>query len=782
MDNRSRHSIYVLPPLRSPRRRDLRILVLADGNQRAEASGSGYGRGAGNVVGIAEHLAARTDVAVLIACILSPDNVRKRGPAFFAKVHAEFVRLRRAIETGSVLVSAGVRLGIAGDLRALAARGGNAALLAEAIEAAVRATSSIAAPKLELLFGVSYSPDVAVDLDVDVILRTGMEEERALRLSGLSSHPGILNVATTKLWPEVTEGDMDLVIERAKARTDPVLAAGHPRGLVTDLFVELSRRELCAAVSVTIPTAAPQSILEAIEGARGGAPRDVDEPGRRFMSMIAPGQATTGLIVPVSPPLGQANVFASGTSAAEIVDGIERALRFAVAHPPLLGADREAGQGAITPAMNDAWSGDIIGFIGLVEQRPGRSVAELIEAVRHPGYFVFDDPRVIADVFSAKLLCWARSQGLLLAGEGALRAALNYVLTAFFIHYDGPRARGAVEADWEKGAALAARAMLAIAAGDDGIFDGRFEGDASKAVWSHRLAASARFLQDMMSDELVDPPAVNGSPLLSAIAKEWRTILAEHRGLSHPEVLEGWRMAVLGLYRASLDEYDDALVDNALVDGLDAAEAEDAAAEIEDRYAAVAPKVIGDRIRELAGGPGDEARSELRLLLYLHDTATSIAAGLLFRTVALRVPADEVTTAMARALDATATLVDWAFRLDNDISSSVGWSDGERDAKRGACAVLVPRGLTGAEKDAAVERSLALCRAVSAWIRDALSTSLAELHRLWPAMAIAVRRGVFVGRRVYQVGHYERLNRQQMTQIVEELDAREARPLVAQAG
>src|SRR4051794_16190075 len=99
------HPLFILPPFTLPRRSGLTLLVLADGNRRS-SPGGGYAGGACRVVSIAEHLAGRPDVAVMVACILSPDNVVKRGDGCFFELYKAFFELGVAIETRGALVGA----------------------------------------------------------------------------------------------------------------------------------------------------------------------------------------------------------------------------------------------------------------------------------------------------------------------------------------------------------------------------------------------------------------------------------------------------------------------------------------------------------------------------------------------------------------------------------------------------------------------------------------------------------------------------------------------------
>src|SRR5215470_10352627 len=106
MCNPKHLTIFVLPELRRVERSPLTLLVLPDGNMRAQTTSDGYRAGASKVIAIAEHLALRTNVAAMVACVLSRDNVAKRSEGFFSLLCDEFVRLAAAIEARRTMVDA----------------------------------------------------------------------------------------------------------------------------------------------------------------------------------------------------------------------------------------------------------------------------------------------------------------------------------------------------------------------------------------------------------------------------------------------------------------------------------------------------------------------------------------------------------------------------------------------------------------------------------------------------------------------------------------------------
>jgi hypothetical protein len=765
------HTLFILPELEPGRPRDLTILILADGNSRSSSSG-GYAGGARRVVSIAEHLARRRDVATMVACILSPDNIAKRGDGFFFELYKEFIHLGVAIATQGALVASGIRMEIWGDLDSLRERGGYAVLLADAIEAAAEMTTSVVSPELRLVLGVGYGRDTARELDVDIILRTGMEEPGVLRLSGLRTGARIANCATATLWPDVEPREVDEVIDLCARRAAPRFAGGHGVAAIVDLIDALSKADIGPPVRVTITTSAPppavaaalerlyagplrgcatiavehawdaasaperygswkgaQHALRIVGGSPKGGPLRVDD----LLSVLAPGQQPRAFTLPDWLPLGHANVHACETTAQAMVEGIRAAQRFSADHPPLFGRDRAVARAAAPRALEAA------------HPRTGAS-----------------DRDEIADRFAAKTLDWAASAGILLPGAAWRRAALNYALTAFFIHFRIPTEWDEAGDLWEERADLAAKYMLLVAAGDEGIFDQVLSGETPEQRWA-RLEVSSRFLQDALRSEgsRASLPRIHGTSLLAAIADQWQKLFEHHRGSCLPAAAASFRAGLESLYAGSLAEHRPGIGSSRLT------------GQREDRFAA-APACIAERARALAGDAARDglsaAAKELRALLYLAEAGGAIGAGLLFRVAALAAPASSVTSRSIVILDATATLLDYHVRLSNDMSGFLESPRGDRDPKENTCTILVPGSASGVARAAAVVQALATCRRLAAWLNGEVGGHLASVAAAWPSMGVVLQRGVFVGRRVYEVGHYTTVSRAEMSAIFAEAD------------
>jgi hypothetical protein len=395
------------------------------------------------------------------------------------------------------------------------------------------------------------------------------------------------------------------------------------------------------------------------------------------------------------------------------------------------------------------------------------------------------DRQLVADVFAAQELKSAISRGILSTDAHWKRAALNYCYTGFAIPFRVPEPSNPTGADWEPLARHVTRFMLAVAASDEEITDRVFAGEEAEDRRS-RLAASESFLSGVLRGDAADaPPPVHGAARLAAIAGHFEEMRARFEDTSSPLVFDGFRRAVMALLEANLNEISPTVTDNPFVRRLGSPRTRARARmAIERRYAARAPDCIGDRIHALLVAANDHdhfdaARREVRLLCYLIDVAAGIGAGATFRAAALWMPSEEVTPAMAIALDRVAALVDYRFRLANDLSDLHGSAGGDRDVKENAWTILIPKRSRGRARELALVRAAIACEEVASWLDRELGGALRGLDELWPSMAAMVRRGIHMGRRVYSMGHYADVSRLDIGAILDELERAPVKPVVS---
>jgi hypothetical protein len=634
-------------------------------------------------------------------------------------------------------------------------------------------------------------------------------------------HPDVVCISTTTVWREYDVSELAAALAIAERSFPALFEPGY-----SETFVEAMVREFLEAGThdpfrLIVPIAAPtpavvvalsrlasgplgtQSTLAvslALEpegrlrsfGPEGvatqhivlaGAPAEARiASGAPYDAVIAPGQSgyawrLSGL------PLGYANVHTCGPTPAAVAETVVRAVRFHREHPPRLGAARvQTGSDVVARA----WSGHIDELMRVVVARDGHSVEEIAQELDLGSSVV--DRGLIADIFVARWLAWARRAGLLPEGAHWQRQALGYVLTGFGIAFRQPSMDDAAGETWEERAGLLTGCMVVLAASDEECSD-RTYADESETERSARIGASIRYLVGAIRGKVNRaPPDVRGAAGLAAIAKVWTELFARCEAVGHPAVVASFRAGAEELYRANLSELSPDNVD-ALVRRLDhPGSRAEATIAIDLRYVAWAPPPVARRIRELVATDGnldpeglEETRRELRLLCYLGPVAPSIGAGLVFRALGAAEPARAITDEMTERIERVTRLIDYRFRILNDLAFLDDAIRGDRDRKENAWTVLVPKRLGGKTREIAVARALGTCQRVAVWLEEEIRPLVAELDPMWPSLANWIRRGVFIGRRVYEVGHYEQLERDVVLRILDEAEqATSRRAMVAE--
>jgi hypothetical protein len=791
---RRRLSFFIHEPFGSPTTA-WRVGVIADGTTRGGPNG--IADGARRVVECAERCAERGDVRLFAACILSPKNLRRRKRRFFAALHAEFLRLAERVESGRVL--AGVRIELHGRLDRLAEKGEAAARLAHVLELLCEKTAAIPSPRLRLVFCIDYDEDTPLALGLDVLIRTGMEAPAVLRLSGLRVQPSTACIPDETLWRNFTAAHLDRALALAARHARPGLANGFSSAFLAELLAELSLAGFSVPMQIILPLAESAAEIAAVlESAHSGplnpasgvavvaelpphgTPRRVGSrhaliqvqlvrPALRRLALpgdpvawLAPGQPSP-IFHLLERSAGDANIHLCETTPAGVIAGLRRALLFHAAHPPLHGAPRPPRAPCGDERASD--SDRIAPLIGHVSDRADIPAGVIARELGGP-----DGPGIDA-IFAAQSIVEAHRSGLVSGEVDWQRQAIGYAMTAFAMGIRPSGDIGVFSGDWESATRAVAQVMLALASSDEEITDRVFPGEGRRARHA-RLEASAAYLNASIRGEAREPPDVRGKDVLQAIARTWDRFFALVAPAADEGILAGVKQAAEALYRANIEELSRA--DRVFTSLLRRPSTRSAAA-VERRYATSAPEPIAHRIRELlhvvlrepAHG-SEEWWRELRLLCRLSRVGPSIGAGCSLLAMAATEPAHAIPAGGAAAFLRVTPLLDYYFRLANDLAFSDA-SRGDRDAKSNAFTCLLPAGLTGKAREQASVAALRTCRTTAAWLEGLLDSAMGELSRLWPLGARWLRRGTYVGRRAYDMGHYERLTPDAMGDILAEI-------------
>lgn len=777
-DVSDRTSFFIQEPFGQPR--TSRIAIIADGTTRGGPNG--IAEGAMRVVECAEFCAQRDDVTLLAMFILSPQNLRRRQKRFFAALHAEFLRLTEAVVSGRQLV--GVRIETHGRLDRLARKCEVGARLVHVLELLCEATSDIQDPRLRLVFCIDYDENTPLELGLDVLLRTGMEEPGVLRLSGLRVSPSTVCIASATLWRHFAPAHLETALALAAETARPGLTAGFSTVFVADFLRQLARASFVSPLRITMPLVASGSEKTALlEGAALGpvnpdgrvavtaglapheqlgcvGPRDARvqvhlmTPGQHALELpdepiawLAPGQRGQVFHL-MARSAKDANIHVCEPTPEGIVEGLQRALHFLARHPPLHGAPRDLGSdrtGAPADTTNPA------GFVSVGHRSLGAEIAG-----DRP------DIDIVGQHFAARCISEIRASGLFSGQVDWERQAFGYAMTAYGIGGRFDDAVGAPSQAAGNGREAATRAvahvMLAMASSDEEITDRIFPGE-DDASRRKRVATSVEYLIARIRGDSPEHPDVDGANILRAIGRTWERFFSVVGPTVAPPILHGLRRSAENLYRANIEEL-------APCWPLCYSQMQVATGPSADISSPRDSNSLGLR---------REFRRRAWLRAWLTRMAPSIGAGCALLAMAATEPAWAIPTDGATEYLRIMPLFDRYFRLANDLSFADA-IHGDRDCKLNSFTCLIPSNLTGKPLEWACVEAYRTCRNAAAKLEEEIARAIGELSHLWPVGARWLQRGMYVGRRAYEMGHYERLDPTAMAGIVADLPDTPTRP------
>lgn len=795
-------------PWRSPRRQDRRVLILPDGNSRVATNLEGYAAGADKVVACAEHLATRGDISTLVMCIASEQNAMKRDERFFQAVSDQFSRLRTNVFANGVLLRSNIRCRALGDLARLYAMGGARSSLVDETIAVCTATSSVSRPRLNVEFLLAYSDEIAWQSDIDLVVRTGAEEPDVVR-PGLSLPPNVPCAVTTTLWPQVNPEQVGSLIDFALRDQVPQFAPGYSIEFIEALLHTLPGARIPAPFRLTIPVCAPDkdiiNMLKRVYGKQRcgpavathylsshgavaqpyGADDDVWYSLRivaaaqwqqfareSYDAIVAPGQHAG--LARLAMPAGAAHVHSCAEDIEHILHALNNAIRFPAKHTLLHGANRSQAAALARP---NPWPTDLLDLLQRITTLPNLPIERLVSKYLPSDADDTEERAMLIKGISVKMLMIALDEGLLLPDEPMRQGDRNYAYTGAYMMLRVPDECDPSGMNWEKSAEIAIRCMLAVSAGDNGVFDRILPGE-TPAEWSVRLEASARYFDAIAhNDTSVEPPNIRRARLVVAIGTQWQALLT--RPSSNEDLVRACRDALQRHYQANLRERAPDVVDNPLVQWLclGGLPRREAVQEIEKRYTTTTPHPIGLRIRDLLGADVTDparfqaVRNEVQLLLYLADTAHSIAVEVLFLFCALATPKEAITTTRLRILIAVGQLGDYTFRLANDLASLSEAVGGDQDqTKESSLSILIPKVASVLERAAKLRMARELGAELLDWLEEQLGKAMICLRAEWPSMAAKVERAVRIGRGVYEQSHYTKMTSDEMLELIRRVD------------
>lgn len=586
-------NVYILPGLDKLSQRKLRIFFLPDGNERAKHKHSkDYSDGGKNVVKMIESLAERDDIDEVIFGLLSPENVLKRDRdksdlPFFEQLYTAFHKLGIAIGLEGKLVKSGVKLEVIGRLDRLRTRGKVANDLADIIEDVVEKTWTDSEPKLAVKFAVDYPADILITEGVDIVFRSGMEEERSFRSSGLELTPDIVCHAFTDLWPLLKTNQINAAIDRIKEDGCKVFSKGYNAQLLKVLdipaLVAVDNGRIAAPYIGNLDKAVDE-LRKALSSEReinekflvklcsGRVSYEVNSSAEKkpevvFLTkefeignlrwqsdfIVAPGQNSQSYRIPQHPSIGYASVFGTENNALGINDAINRGYTFLGSNPRLIGASR------IMPAMEIDTDSSFAEFTYLHKYaiageqcNNGKLLEDLVGGISsNKNLDNRERYNVIADLFVAKMISWAESFGVAFTSPSQQRAFLNYCYVSFFMTYFPDHSDWDKISDgWQVRAEILAKYMIVVFLFDDRIYDLKMPKALKEAQISHAtinmLGALGLAPADMSAVEVDD------------VTEETTDMLVQmQRDLSEKHLFgkKRWKKRYAGLVMSHHEEY-----------------------------------------------------------------------------------------------------------------------------------------------------------------------------------------------------------------------------------
>ena len=751
-------NVFVMPRLKYNDEK-LNVLVLADGNNRANGLNKGYEAGGKNVVKIAEYAAIRGDVAKLVACIMSSENAEKRGDDFFWKLYQAFLGLGVNIDSKGVLVDKGIVMSVDGRLDELAKKSKVTKDLVDMIKTVCRRTQRVLNPSMELVLGVNYDDRIALDHDVDINYRSGMEEKDVLRLSGLCTHEGISNYSSTVLWPNVTREEIGSCIDHFKVTSGRRFSSGYSHSDWELFCRKVKHSQLDKSIYSFFPVRRRNVLMSYSNNVRAiDIVNDAWLDDINFDAFIAPGQKGNGVFfLPMYPSLGYSNLHVCDSDMDSVVKAMADSVSFDRNHQRLKGSERVFVE-------KESFKNRKEYFENLFSEIKRHDNANSLYGLVEKGDISCLDKNQsdyyqMLDLFSAKMMHFASLIGASVDKREQFQALSVYIAISFYLAYNPKKLQQDKEKQYSKNLSeLVAKYMSLIYAIDEGDYDRKVPGE-TKEQKCQRIKETSFYYKNLILGDFSGEQTEEMSDI-SKRARGFVDCVNEYGLRDNVRFYELWKKYLDRFFTAA---YNEVVVGDMVSKDLSLI-----------KTGFTPPDVIisndnsclRKRLKAICGKKleGDDLK-EYVLNKYLLEINESIGAGLVYRTAALAFPESEFTEERSILLNQISELSNCCNRLANDIAGFRNSKFDDIDEKDDAI-ILLNKLCGDGSSDEVLKNFMFIRKAVHLFEAE-FEDKLKQLSVVWPEMAVIINRAK-LGIEIYKKNHIRNVDNEELKTYINE--------------
>ena len=820
--------IYVLPTLEIAPPSRLRLFFLPDGNERAKRLPGklNYNDGGKNVVKMIMSLCERDDIDTAIFGIMSEENITKRDDIFFQELYTAFLGLAVGIETEGIFINQQVQLDLCGDLELLKAKSPMAAKLADMIHFVISKTQNIQNPRLKVKFGINYGKTAAIDENIDIIFRSGMESRTAFRSSGLLVKPKTTNYAFEDLWPLLNPLDVHHAIDEIKQKNSPQFTPGHHAETIKKILETHHQ----TPSEITVPTLENIANIQKLIGdvfkndpalhqyvGIGVYTENGEEAfasgltksshrvnvipaaiNQRFHQkhhggyniLLAPGQNQQKFVIPESPEIGYATIIGCEAGPTEIQEGIKKSLQFNLENKPLLGAKRGGTKLEQLPALEK--KAEFVPYFAFKKLLKNHSDFPLEKVAAT----IFENQKIstekekyniMADLFVGKMLVWAEKNNIGFEKERELQGFVNYVFTCFFLIYtpNHPQWKN-LKKNWEKTTEILCIYMEIIYLMDDRIYDAEFKNPETKNFFmkltTSKLTAAIKKIPLSNDSTTADEANSSHYQLIETLTSQLQNLNDEVEAESSPQLYQNWQNDMVELIEAHANEWEKDNINNTLLQKLYKNYDKKTKNKFIQKYIEHIPspsikqKMIDlvERLGEVENVERTIIIHELNFYIYLSTTGASIGAKPVYSTIAaFQSQSTNIPPQALVELEEIYFLTNVFYRLANDLAEINRHAD-DRENNYDATKFIIDKHLIIYSESEAMVKSLIQLQKILTDLREQIVTQrnkfldkYSDSEKLLQLGTVIVRSDIVA--LFYKGTHYRTAQRHQVELFFEKL-------------